>query len=191
MEQNITKKPFLYWVREIDRESPDDANAVGGVLMFGRSFSDDTDYIEWEAPAAPLLAIRAEMRIVQTLHLSPAHVAGRGEVVLAAGWANRIEPPFLLTNDLDLEVMANGVVHLVLTDDAQTIFDRDARGGEYPVESEHWVGLLTRELDGAMRLLAFSPRRGTSVSQGDRIKFTEWDFECGTIDGDRHSAELQ
>lgn len=177
MDRNITNSPFRYWVTEVREKDPEN----GSVLMFGTPFGDDLEYVEWDAPAGNLLAISDVNRVVLPLHLSPAHVPGRGSVVGVEGWNEAIQPPFLLTDLEDVRVIANQEVKLSMSERAVKAFDREYLPFAFPVQTKEWFGLLIPQEDGGIHLVAFSALPNVKVKNGDAPEFSEWEKPCGVL----------
>lgn len=91
------------------------------------------------------------------------------------------EPPFLLTDITDLNIVLDDLVELQLSEEAQKIFKRDKVGDIYPVSTSFWFGILKLKQMNNFGLTLFIPNDASHLLSKEEIIFSEWDIPVGYL----------
>lgn len=96
---------------------------------------------------------------------------------------NLLDPPFLITNLLDLYMHKNDSVDLRLTSEAQDIISDDGPGNIYPICTSTAFGILEYSSTGEYGLTIFTQSKAPDISfiKDETILFSEWDTPVGIV----------
>lgn len=150
----------------------------GGYLLDGLAFdgdfgfgSDGTRSYRGDLTLLTQSESMAIMGEVSTIHIS------RKGVKWVLETERILSPPFLLTNNLDINIQFYGKVKADLTDFSRMIFDRDRRGS-YPIAGSNFLGIVSYD-NSSLLLQAYSENEISINSE--KVFFSEWDEEMGTV----------
>jgi hypothetical protein len=89
------------------------------------------------------------------------------------------DPPFLITDNLNMHVIFSGFVCL---DEEQDIIDTHRQDGEYhSICADLWFGIATVKKERKVHLTAFSDNFQVKVNSGDSLYSPEYDCLMGKI----------
>ena len=123
-------------------------------------------------------------RLLHT-RVSSAHVFGKGFALCMEDVPQDLDlrTPFLLTDDVESEIVFNNPFCLDVSEEAIAMFNRHPYRRDYGVEGRTWYGVCTRPDDANYNLIAFGLGGESKVELGEEIRFTEWGGTCalGTV----------
>lgn len=94
-----------------------------------------------------------------------------------------LEPPFLITNLLDLYMHKTDSVDLRLSSEAQDIIGDDGPGNIYPICTSSSFGILEYNSVGEYGMTVFTQGKAFDINslKKETILFSEWDTPVGTL----------
>ncbi len=127
------------------------------------------------------LLINFEKKQHIDLDVSIAHIKGKGPI-----WAIEAselpQPPFLITEVKDLNIVLNGGIKINLNDQAKEILKNYNIGEEYPIMgNESWFGILEIESQDHGKLIAFSSLKDCNIFDHE-VNFIDWEISVGKIE---------
>jgi hypothetical protein len=131
-----------------------------------------------------VLLINSRIKLEKQLLISLSHFSGQG-----LRWVLEFEDelptsPFLITDNLDVNVIFDGYIRL---GEDQDVIDFDnSTNLNYSIISDNWFGIATVEadrVDRCVRLLAFSKNSQKMINTGDNLYSPEYDCSMGKIEG--------
>lgn len=174
------------WITEIVEKEDAGLWLIKGLAIDGDYGFGDEDTRSFEGQAA-LISIND--RKVIDVRINTAHstrIAGPlWSLKSEKHMIDLLEPPFLITNILDLYMLKDDSIELRLSSEAQDIISGDGPGNIYPICTSTTFGILEYSSVGKYGLIVFTPNQASDLSflRGETIIFSEWDTPVGMIVG--------
>ena len=178
MEQEEVINPGLaIWVTEYNQYKllPPVLKAEGIAIDGYYGFGDNqTRFFDGE-----VVLLSLENKIIQHLSISNVHFSREGFKWLIGGTEQLPQTPFLISSDLTIQIIFDGLVEI--KDDKKVIDFSESDADIYPVGTKDWFAVMVVKGDNKAHLTAFSTYKNLKVSDNDEIWSFEWDCPVSKI----------
>jgi hypothetical protein len=173
------------WVTEIVEKEGTGQCLIKGLAIDGDYGFGDEDTRSFEGQVA-LMSINDKKVIdarINTAHST--RIAGPLWSLRTGHHQDLLEPPFLITNILNLFILKNDSIELRLCSEAHDILSSEGPGNIYPICTPTTFGILEYCSVDKYGLTVFTPNQASNLSflNGETILFSEWDTPVGMIVG--------
>lgn len=148
-----------------------DGIAIDAYYGFG---DNETRFFDGEVALLSL-----ENKIIQHLSISSVHFSREGFKWLIGGVDHLPQTPFLISSDLTIQIIFDGLVEI--KDDKKIIDFCDPDAYIYPVGTKDWFGIMAVKGDSKAHLTAFSTYKNLKISDNDELWSFEWDCPISKI----------
>jgi hypothetical protein len=169
-QEEVINLGLAIWITEYNqyKRSPPVWKADGIAIDACYGFGDnETRFFDGEA-----VLLSLENKKIQHLSVSNVHFSSEGFKWLIEGTDSLPQTPFLITSDLTVQVIFDGIVEV--KDDEKVIDFSEPDTCIFPVGNRDWFAVMKVKGHSKVHLTAFSPYKNFQVSDNDEIWSFDW-----------------